>query len=215
MPILIIGNKNYSSWSLRPWLVLKHLGIAFDEVRIPLDTAEFQQQIRRYSAAARVPVYLDGPVHISDSLAICEFLAETQPQLWPDDRSQRAQARAFVCEMHSGFNALRRELPMNCRADRRQVELSPAAIDDIHRIEAIWQQCLSTPANDGPWLFGRFGIIDAFFAPVAIRLHGYRLDLHPTSTAYIRWQLSNPLLQQWITAGQHETERLPHEEVGS
>ena len=214
MPTLIIGNKNYSSWSLRPWLVLRYLGIDFDEVRLALDTPEFKSQILRYSAVGRVPVFQDEQVQIWDSLAICEYLAESHPTLWPDERSERALARAFVSEMHSGFNALRNELPMNCRAEQRQITPSAAALADIDRIEQIWQQCINLHANEGPWLFGRFGIIDAFFAPVALRFQGYRLTLSHNSLEYVRLQLANPLLQEWLCAGQQEAEVLPREEVG-
>lgn len=218
MPTLVIGNKNYSSWSLRPWLVLKHLGIPFDEVRLELDSAEFKQQIKQHSDAGRVPVLVVDQLKIWDSLAICEYLAEEYPQLWPDDRHARALARAFTAEMHSGFSALRNELPMNCRAQQRQIEISAEARRDLERIEQLWQHCSNVRTPDqnsaGPWLFGRFGIIDAFFAPIAIRLHGYRLSLTANSTAYVQLQLSNPLLQAWIRAAQAETTILPHEEVG-
>ncbi|MEH6472867.1 MAG: glutathione S-transferase family protein [Halopseudomonas sp.] len=215
MPTLVIGNKNYSSWSLRSWLVLKHLGIHFNEVRLALDTDQFKQQIGQYSAACRVPVLIDGTLNIWDTLAICEYLAEDHPLLWPDNRQQRALARAYVSEMHSGFNALRSELPMNCRANQRQVEISAATRADIDRIEQIWQQCTDAKTQHGPWLFGRFGIIDAFFAPVAIRLHGYQVSLQHNSAKYIRLQLDNPLLQEWIGAGQAESEVIPDEEVGT
>ena len=218
MSILVIGNKNYSSWSLRPWLVLKHLGIDFDERQLQLDTEQFQSQLALFSNAGRVPVWIVDQLKIWDSLAICEYLAEAHPKLWPDEVDERALARAMVCEMHSSFNALRNELPMNCRAEQRQIDISSEARRDIDRIEQIWQQCYthrSSPSHsEGPWLFGRFGIIDAFFAPVAIRFHGYRLNLTPATKAYVQLQLDNPLLQQWITAGQAEAEIIAHEERG-
>ncbi|MFT6915647.1 MAG: glutathione S-transferase [Motiliproteus sp.] len=215
MPTLVIGNKNYSSWSLRPWLVLKHLGVSFEEVLLQLNTPSFKQQVGQYTQTGRVPVLVEGSLKISDSLAICEYLAEDHPALWPDDRSQRARARALVCEMHSGFNALRNALPMNCRANQRQLEISAAARQNIDRIEQIWQQCVDTRTLEGPWLFGRFGIIDAFFAPLAIRFRGYRLNLSPNSNEYIRLQLDNPLLQEWINAGQRESAVIPNEEAGA
>ncbi|MFT5720312.1 MAG: glutathione S-transferase [Motiliproteus sp.] len=215
MPTLVIGNKNYSSWSLRPWLVLKHLGVSFEEVQLQLGTPSFKQQVGQYSQAGRVPVLVEGSLNIGDSLAICEYLAEDHPRLWPDDRCQRALARALVCEMHSGFNALRNALPMNCRANQRQLQISATVRQDIDRIEQIWQQCADTRTREGPWLFGRFGIIDAFFAPLAIRFQGYRLNLNPNSADYIRLQLENPLLQEWITAGQRESAVIPSEEAGA
>ncbi|WP_421861893.1 glutathione S-transferase family protein [Motiliproteus sp.] len=215
MPTLIIGNKNYSSWSLRPWLVLRHLGLDFEEVRLSLGSPDFHRELKRYSQAGRVPVYQDDQGSIWDSLAICEFLAERNPLLWPDEPYQRALARAYVCEMHSGFTALRAELPMNCRALQRQIEPSQAALADIARIEQIWQQCIEHHAQEGPWLFGRFGIIDAFFAPVAIRFNGYQLSLAHNSREYVKLQLSNPLLQEWIAAGQAEPEVILREEVGA
>ncbi|MEH6825945.1 MAG: glutathione S-transferase family protein [Motiliproteus sp.] len=218
MPTLVIGNKNYSSWSLRPWLVLKHLGIGFDEIQLELDTPAFKKQINLYSEAGRVPVLVVNKLKIWDSLAICEYLAEEHPHLWPDDRHARALARAITCELHSGFSALRNELPMNCRAQQRQIEISAEAQCDLERIEQLWQQCSNTRTPEqnraGPWLFGRFGIIDAFFAPVVIRLQGYRLSLSENSVAYVEHQLNNPLLQTWIRAGQAETTVLPHEEAG-
>ena len=226
MPSLVIGNKNYSSWSLRPWLVLKHLRVDFDEVQLALDTESFKPQLSRYSDAGRVPVWVDGELKIGDSLAICEYLAESHPSLWPEDRRERARARALVCEMHSGFTALRSELPMNCRAHQRQITLSVGAHQELQRIEQIWQQCADASANartdagaanntgENAWLFGRFGIIDAFFAPVVIRLQGYQLELSPNTQAYIRQHLDNPLLQEWILAGKEETAILAQDEAG-
>ena len=216
---LIIGNKNYSSWSLRPWLALKHLGIDFDEIRVPLFTDSFKQQIRQYSHADKVPVLISDETTIWDSLAICEYLAEQYPQLWPDNAVDRALARSAVAEMHSGFMALRGELPMNCRANQRRLDYSAAAATDIARIQALWLQCQnqsqqSQPQQQGPWLFGRFGIIDAFFAPVAIRFNAYQLPLTSQAQHYIDTQLANPDLQHWIAQGSAELEVLAEEEAG-
>lgn len=213
-PQLIIGNKNYSSWSLRPWLVLKHLGIDFDEIRLPLFTDTFKQQIQQYSQANRVPVLKTAETTIWDSLAICEYLAEQHPQLWPDDSACRALARSAVAEMHSGFMALRGELPMNCRAQQRSLDYSAAAADDIDRMQALWQQCRDQNPSAGPWLFGRFGIIDAFFAPVAVRFNAYQVPLTPPSQRYIETQLANPDLQLWVDQGRAEVEVLAEEEAG-
>ncbi|MEH6628325.1 MAG: glutathione S-transferase family protein [Motiliproteus sp.] len=223
---LIIGNKNYSSWSLRPWLLMKHLNIPFEEIRIPLYTNNYSQKILQYSGAGKVPVLKINGLTIWDTLAISEYLAELEPKLWPSDPQSRSLARSAVAEMHSGFTALRQELPMNCRANQRKLECSEAAIKDIRRIEALWQQCQeqqshssspsSSPSssNASPWLFGEFGIIDAFFAPVALRFQGYQLQLQPHSRAYIGTQTHNAHLQQWIRDGQGEAEIIEEEEVG-
>lgn len=213
-PLLVIGNKNYSSWSLRPWLLLRHLGIEFEEVRIALDTPEFQQQVKRYSNAGKVPVYIQGELRIWDSLAICEYLAEKYPQAWPHSEKSRALARSVCAEMHSGFSALRNELPMNCRAHDRIVQLSDAAKQDINRIENIWELCRKYRKGDGPWLFGDFSVADAFYAPVAIRFNGYRLELKEHSRSYCQTQLNNSHLQEWIRAGQEESEIVEADEAG-
>ncbi len=213
-PLLVIGNKNYSSWSLRPWLLLRHLGIEFEEVRIALDTPEFQQQVKRYSNAGKVPVYIQGELRIWDSLAICEYLAEKYPQAWPHSEKSRALARSVCAEMHSGFSALRNELPMNCRAHDRIVQLSDAAKQDINRIENIWELCRKYRKGDGPWLFGDFSVADAFYAPVAIRFSGYRLELKEHSRSYCQTQLNNSHLQEWIRAGQEESEIVEADEAG-
>lgn len=214
IPRLVIGNKNYSSWSLRPWLLLKHVGAAFDEVRIPLDTPEFLAQVSQYSGAGRVPVYIEGEKTIWDSLAIAEYLAEVHPQLWPLDPSARAFARSMVAEMHSGFTGLRSALPMNCSANQRVITLSSRALSDMQRIEHLWMACAPYSDGKGPWLFGTFSIADAFFAPVVVRFQGYQLELRSETKRYCQTQLSNPHLQQWIAAGQAESEVLESEEAG-
>lgn len=214
-PVLVIGNKKYSSWSLRPWLLLQHSGIDFEEIRIPLDTPEFKDQVRQYSGAARVPVYLVDGQAIWDSLAIAETIAESHPELWPEDPAARAFARSMVAEMHSGFVALRTELPMNCAAHNRKLQVSDAALSDVHRIESLWQQCQQYSDVTGPWLFGRFSIADAFYAPVVVRFQGYQLALQPESEAYCRTQLQHPFLKRWMTEGQAESEILEIEEAGA
>lgn len=214
MPTLIIGNKNYSSWSLRPWILLQHAGIPFEEQRIGLFTDTFKAEIQRYSAAGKVPVYCDGELILWESLAICEYIAEQCPQLWPADTQARAIARALCSEMHAGFTALRNELPMNCRAQLRRIKISNACRADIARIESIWQQCRSRYASLGPWLFGEYSVADAFFAPVVIRFQGYQLDLSDTTRAYCATALADPLLQQWMKAGRAEEEVLQEDEAG-
>ncbi|WP_207063500.1 glutathione S-transferase family protein [Motiliproteus sp. SC1-56] len=209
---LIIGNKNYSSWSLRPWLLMQHLGIPFREERLALDTPDFQRQVSTYSGAGRVPVLVNDDQVIWDSLAICETLAEQFPNAWPKDPVARSHARAIVAEMHAGFGALRSELPMNCRAVERVVVLEPSVEADIRRIETIWRECLER--YQGPWLFGAFSIADAFYAPVVLRFRGYRLPLAARTRDYMATQFESPHLQAWIAAGAAEAEVIPHEEVG-
>lgn len=214
MPTLIIGNQNYSSWSLRPWILLKHAGIAFDTLRIGLFTDTFKEEISRYSEAGKVPVYQDGDLLLWESLAICEYIAELRPQLWPEDKQARAIARAICSEMHAGFSALRNELPMNCRARNRRIQISDQCRTDIARIESIWRQCREQYASEGPWLFGRYSVADAFYAPVVLRFQGYALSLSDETQAYCQTVLADPHLQQWITDGRAEPEVLAEDEAG-
>lgn len=214
---LVIGNKNYSSWSLRPWLVLRHFGVPFEEVRLPLDTREFELNIGRYSPSGRVPVLLDGGLRVWESLAICEYVAEryVMGEAWPGDRGARAVARAVSCEMHAGFAALRGELPMNCRGRRAGVAPSPAARADIDRIAALWRECRDHRGAPGPWLFGEFSIADAMFAPVALRFDTYGVDLPGEAEAYVSTVLAHPALREWVAEGRAESEVLEAEERGT
>jgi glutathione S-transferase len=213
---LVIGNKNYSSWSLRGWLFLKHTGAPFREIRIPLEQPDTKARIAQYSPAGRVPILIDGGVTVWDSLAICEYLSETVlgGKGWPADASARAVARSVSAEMHSGFQALRNELPMNCRA-RRKVAPSPAARADIARILSIWDTCRPQHAAAGPWLFGRFSVADAMYAPVAFRFQTYDVDLTGNPAAYARALLAHPAMLEWLAAGQAETEIVPSDEAGT
>lgn len=206
---LVIGNKNYSSWSLRPWLLLKHLGLPFTEVRVDLTAADATQQIRQYSPAGRVPVLIDGGTQVWESLAICEYLAERAPAgaVWPQAAEARALARAIASEMHSGFAALRMELPMDCRAQQTGVTVSAAAESDIARVVEIWTGCRRQHKTAGPWLFGRFGAADAMFAPVALRFASYGLALPEPAATYIATVLADPAVRAWIAAGQAEAAR--------
>ncbi|MFO1350162.1 MAG: glutathione S-transferase family protein [Gammaproteobacteria bacterium] len=206
---LVIGNQNYSSWSLRPWLYLKHHGIPFTEIRIPLDTPQTRDRIARYSLAGRVPVLIDGTLTVWESLAILEYLAERFPDThgWPTDREQRAVARAVANEMHAGFAALRTEFPMNCRARITGVTPSTAAQTDIARIQAIWRDCRSRHGG-GPWLFGEFSIADAMYAPVATRFVTYGIAVDPVSQAYIDTVIASAAMQAWLASARAETEVL-------
>ncbi len=209
---LVIGNKNYSSWSLRPWLLLQGLGIPFEEITLKLDTPEFAREIKRYSPAGRVPVLLDGELAVWDSLAITEYLAEKFPDLsvWPSDPAARARARSVCAEMHSGFASLRSALPMNVRASLPGCGWSMAVQADVDRITGIWTDLLER--SGGPFLFGKFGAADAFYAPVASRSATYALKLAPEALAYRDRILAMPAMQQWCAAGRAEAEFLIHDE---
>ena len=215
-PKLIIGNKNYSSWSLRAWLILSEGGIDFDEHRIRLDTPEFAAQIAAYSAAARVPILLLDEKPVWDTLAIAETLAERWPEknLWPSDPAARAHARSISAEMHAGFPVLRDAMPMNCRAMGRKVALPDDLSADIDRIVAIWCDCHRRYSADGDWLFGRFSIADAMFAPVVLRFRTYGINLPASAAAYPARLLESHALQNWLAAAESETEVLDEDEAG-
>lgn len=218
---LVIGNRNYSSWSLRPWLALRRTGVAFEEVRIPLYAPGSRERVLEYSPSGKVPalrIVEDGaaPTVVWDSLAICETLAERHPQagLWPEDSTERALARSISAEMHSGFEALRHELPMNCRAEGRRVGLSEAARADVARVLEIWEGATSKRRRAGSWLFGPFTIADAMYAPVALRFHSYGIPLPPSAAAYVATVLGDPDVAAWMAAGRRETEVIAAGEVG-
>ena len=212
---LVIGNKNYSSWSLRAWLILREAGIDFDEVRIPLDTDTTAGEIAKYSPAGFVPVLLVDDEVIWDSLAIAETVADRWPDagLWPDDPKRRAHARAVSAEMHSGFIALREAMPMNCRAMGRRVTLPDDVAADIDRIFAIWSECHRRYGDDGDWLFGRFSIADAMFAPVVLRFRTYGINLPESASLYPK-RLESEAIQEWLLESESETEVISEEERG-
>jgi len=212
---LVIGNKNYSSWSLRPWLLLRQLGLSFDELRLPLDTAEFDERIKALSPSGRVPVLQHAGRVIWDSLAIIEYVNDVLApgRAWPLEAGSRAQARCYAAEMHSGFFALRNEMPMNIRA-RRRVQPSADGLADIARIQALWTDARSAHAADGPWLFGEFCAADAMFAPVVLRLRTYGVALSPPLAAYCDTLIGCAPMQAWIAAALQETEILSADEAG-
>ncbi len=215
LPTLVIGNKNYSSWSLRAWLFLHASGVDFEERRVPLDTPTFKATMAELSPTGRVPVLLDGAVRVWEALAICEYATDKyRLPGWPAESAARAEALAVAHEMHGGFPALRAELPMNCRARRTGVVPSAAAQADIERIAAIWISCRERSRGDGPFLFGDFGIADAMYAPVALRCLTYGVPLPPTAGAYAESVAGHPSVRQWVAAGSAETESIPHEELG-
>lgn len=203
---LIIGNKNYSSWSLRPWLLLKVAQIAFEEELIPLYQTGSSEKIRAYSLAGKVPVLLDENRVVWESMAIGEYLAEKFPQkkLWPTDGSARAMARAVSQEMHAGFTALRGAMPYNLRRKPSPIALSAEVKRDIERVQQIWEGCRGSFGSGGPFLFGAFGIADAMFAPVAGRFRSYAVALRPVSAAYLESIESLPEFKLWRQAALQE-----------
>jgi len=201
---LVIGNKNYSSWSMRPWLALRANGIAFEEIFIPLYTGEAdKQRILGFTHSGKVPALIDGDVTIWDSLAIIEYVAERFPQarLWPEDRASRAHARSISAEMHSGFMALRNECGMNLHRPIRAVGLSADARANVARIQQIWIECRERHGKLGPFLFGSFGAADAMFAPVVHRFRTYAIPVAEEAQAYMETMLALPAFQEWTRAG--------------
>lgn len=206
---LVIGNKNYSSWSMRPWVAMKAFGIPFEEIRVALDQPDSGSRIAQYSSAGRVPVLIAGQTTVWDSLAICEYLAEQFPDkgMWPRNERARAMARSICAEMHSGFTGLRSAMWMNIRARFPGKGRTPAAQADIGRICEIWEECLS---HSGPheYLFGDFSIADAYFAPVVMRFRTYDVALAPALQAYAERVAAHPAVEQWIGEAERESERV-------
>jgi len=209
---LIIGQKNYSSWSLRPWSLLKQAGIAFREYYLPIGSPQWHSEIAQRSPSGRVPALEHGSIQVWDSLAICEYLAERFPekQLWPTDTAARAEARSISAEMHAGFQALRQNMFMNIRRSRPGVGRTPETLQDIERITAIWNGCRARFAAGGPFLFGRFSIADAMYAPVALRFRIYADDPGGAAGDYATTLLALPAIQERMAAARTETERLEH-----
>jgi glutathione S-transferase len=202
---LVIGSKNVSSWSLRPWLLLKQIGLAFEEIVIPLLRPDSRERILAYSPSGRVPVLVMGEVRIWDSLAIAEFLAEHDPGLWPPESRARAMARSISAEMHSGFQSLRTFLPMDFTARFEPPGKLLSRVEaDIARITAIWGECRQRFAADGPFLFGSFTIADAMFAPVCSRFATYAIPLDPVCAAYVAHMMGLPAMREWGRAAAAE-----------
>jgi glutathione S-transferase len=211
---LVIGDKNYSSWSMRPWLLLTHFGIPFEEVLIELDEPATKATILTYSASGKVPCLVsDDGFAVWDSLAIAETLADRYPQhaLWPREPNARARARSISAEMHSAFGALRNAMPMNIRCTRPGVGTEPDVLADIARIDALWRECLA--ASGGPFLFGEFGIADAMYAPVAMRFNSYQPKLSPEAAAYVQRVTALPAVAAWIEAARRETHIVADDEL--
>jgi glutathione S-transferase len=208
VPLLVIGNKAYSSWSLRPWLLMRHARIEFDEVRLPLYTETWNANIGRYSPSGRVPALVDDQIRVWDSLAICEYLAEKHPEkhLWPVEPAARATARAVSAEMHSGFRDLRSNMAMNVRRSLPGRGRTPETMRDVARITAIWSECRDRYGRQGDFLFGAFSIADAMYAPVASRFRTYAVELDPVCQAYVETIHCLPAMQRWIAEAGRETE---------
>jgi glutathione S-transferase len=211
---LVIGNKNYSSWSLRPWLFMKHAQVEFREVVIPLDTPDTREQIERHGPSGRVPVLEHGELRVWDSIAICEYVAELTGRGWPSAAAARAVARAVSAEMHSGFTTLRSLWPMNARARNRHTATTTALEADVERVDEIWNDCRTRFGSGGPWLFGEYSIADAMYAPIVLRFNTYGARISQTARWYMASVLEDAPLQQWLQAAKHEPWRIDSDEVG-
>jgi glutathione S-transferase len=219
MPTLVIGNKLHSSWSLRPWLLLRQFGLPFDEVLIPftdpIDTPEWKGEIARYSPAGKVPALVDGDIAVWESLAIMDHLADTHPDLaiWPRERSARAMARSVAAEMHSGFSALRSACPMNLGKRFAEKDRGPAVAKDVARIVAIWTTARERFGEGGPFLFGAFTAADAMYAPVATRFETYSVAVPPPCRDYMAAIFDTPAFREWRDAALAEAWVVPEDEV--
>jgi glutathione S-transferase len=213
---LVIANKLYSSWSLRPWLVLRAFAIPFEEVVIPLRQAESRVRVLAVSPSGKVPALIDGDQTIWESMAIIEYIAESFPGLaiWPKDRKARAHARSISNEMHSGFQPLRQGCPMDAGTRYRTPEISEAMKANIDRIEAIWAEARSTFGGSGPYLYGAFSAADAMYAPIALRLDGYSIPVSAATRRYMDSVLCHPGVVQWRAAALKEPWMIPDYAAG-
>jgi glutathione S-transferase len=211
---LVIGNRNYSSWSLRAWLCMKRAGLAFEEVVIPLDTPATREQLDLYTPSGRVPVLLADQLAVWESLAICEYVHELTGKGWPQAPAARAVARAVSAEMHAGFATLRSLWPMNARARNRRAATTAALAADVERIDEIWNDCRHRFGAGGPWLFGEYSIADAMYAPVVLRFKTYGAHISDTARWYMASVLEDATLQEWLQAAKQEPWTIASEEVG-
>lgn len=211
---LIIGNKNYSSWSMRPWIAMKVAGIPFEETVIPLYRPGSSEQILKYSPAGKVPVLIDGDQPVWESLAILEYLAEKFPKagLWPAAAGARAHARVVSTEMHAGFAALRQHCTMNLWLPPKPRPQPDEVMDNVRRIDALWSDCRVRFGQGGPFLFGNFGAADAMYAPVVARFHNYGMSVGPTARAYMKAVMALPAWREWTEAALKERWVMQHNE---
>ncbi|CAC9590226.1 Glutathione S-transferase (EC 2.5.1.18) [uncultured Gammaproteobacteria bacterium] len=215
---LIIGNKKYSSWSLRAWVFMQQNQIEFDEVHISLKAVIEQQDktlLREYLSDDKVPVLVDNGNKIWDSLAILEYLSENylNNSGYPANKEAKALARSISCEMHSSFMAIRSEIPMNCAKKFNKIVLSAQAQVELARVQQLWQLCRDKYSQDGPWLFGAYSIADAMFAPIALRFYGYNISLSTNSENYVNQVINQPCIEKWIKQGQLEQEIIQEDEI--
>lgn len=212
---LVVGNKNYSSWSLRPWIFLRHHHLDFDERWVSLFVDTTAAALAEYDSDFKVPVLKDGDLVVWDSLSILEYVSETylDNRGWPEDRKARSIARSVSAEMHSSFGNVRRELPMNCRKKFKNIALSRGAEREIDRIKSLWRRCRTEYGVNGDWLFGDFSIADAMFAPVALRFNGYGISLGGIEADYVNSILTHPGVIEWVEAGKRETEVIASDEI--
>jgi glutathione S-transferase len=215
MPTLVIGNKLYSSWSLRPWLLLKQFGIAFDEVLIPLHQPNTKSEIRRYSPAGKVPILIEGDIAVWESIAIMDHVGETydDAEVWPRDPHARAMARSVAAEMHAGFTGLRSACPMNLGKRFAERDRGPAVARYVARITEIFREARGRFGSGGPFLFGEFSAADAMYAPVVTRLDTYSIPVDPLSQDYMKAILSLPAYREWLKAALDEPWVLDFDEV--
>src|SRR6185369_534710 len=214
MLTLVIGNKNYSSWSLRPWIAMTVAGIAFDEVVIPLYEPGSREAVLKHSPTGKVPVLIDGDQHIWEWLAILEHLAERFPNagLWPKDAAARSHARTIASEMHAGFQALRKACPMNLWLPPKPRPQADDVMANVRRIDALWSDCRTRFGQSGPFLFGAFGAADAMYAPVVSRLHSYGLPVSAAARAYMDAVMALPAWRKWHDAAMQEPWIMQHNE---
>jgi glutathione S-transferase len=214
-PLLIIGNRNYSSWSLRPHMALAMAGVDFDTKLIRFGEPAFSKAVRKISKAGKVPILKHNDITIGDSLAIIEYAAETWPKknIWPTNKKARARARSISAEMHSGFHALRNACPMNLRRPVKPIPFSPAVLKDVARIESIWSEARKEFGKGGPFLFGKFSAADAMFAPVASRLHTFAVPVKKETRTYMDAIFATPALKDWLKLSAKEKWIVPEDEV--
>jgi len=215
-PTLVIGNKCYSSWSLRPWLALRHWGVSFDEQQLWFASGSFGAEVAELSPTRRVPVLIDGTTTVWDSLAICEYANERwlDGQGWPAERAARAVARSVCAEMHSGFVGLRRALPMDCRASGAPLAVDEAVRADVARMRASIADCRARFGAGGPYLFGAFSLADCYLAPVVVRFKGYGVPVEGAVAAWMQTMWALSALVGWVAAGRAEHEQYPPDVLG-